>query len=58
MTGYDPDRTKQVNFEEIRQHIEKAERRAELQEQRRNDEQSPRENPCTNVFKLTRSIRL
>ncbi|HTS40843.1 MAG TPA: RloB family protein [Xanthobacteraceae bacterium] len=57
MPGYDPNRSKQVMFDQICDAVEQAENRAETLERRRQAERSPRGNPSTTVFKLTREIR-
>jgi hypothetical protein len=57
MPKYDPNKSKLIDFATIRDAVEAAERRAEAMERRRSDERSPRGNPCSTVYKLTREIR-
>ena len=54
---YDRQGSKELNFDDLIENIEQAERRAERQLVRRLEEGAPYENPSTTVGKLTRSIR-
>ena len=55
--SYDPKGKKSANFADFMASVEEAERRAEQQLARRNEEGDPPRRPFTTVFKLTREMR-
>jgi len=58
MPGYDPKRSKIVDFEAVKHAVRQAEARGNVLEQNRKNEGTPRGNPSTSLFKLTSRIRI
>jgi hypothetical protein len=57
MPGYDPRKSKIVDFEAIKHAVQQAEARGSVLESNRKKEGAPRGNPSTSLFKLTSRIR-
>ena len=57
MPGYDPKKSKAVDFDAIKEHIQQAESRARILADNRVAEGDPSGNPSTTFFKLSAQIR-
>jgi hypothetical protein len=58
MPAYDPGKSKVVDFDAIRDHVQEAEKRAKRLEDNRAAEGNAYGNPSTSVFELTLQIRI
>jgi RloB-like protein len=57
MAAYDDKGSKRIDFGQVRELVEIAEKRASVLEKNRRNEGAPGGNPSTTVFKLTQAIR-